>query len=398
MKTKIITAYTENFSEISDLSYSGIKQYGEKHSIPTERFLLSTTIDRPPSWYKIELVLQEFKKGYDCVMWVDADTMVVNFNHDFFSMLNDTHNIFLSEDTNGINMGVVVWKNTPEVVEILNKIWSMKEFINHTWWEQGAFRNLYDSNWKDIKNIVQFIPQNILNAYDYGSYGLPPHPEGEINPKSFIAHFPGWNKDSNHIRIRLMKKYINTDHCNQHIVETQFLKEISIPSDINEHMLTLQKYAKECDHITEMGVRWVVSTYAFSTSKPKTLISIDIIDPRKPHNEIGNQWSQGGKRLEDIIEYCKLSNIEFHFIEGDTTKISINETDLLFIDTDHTFNQLQMELKLHGNKAKKYIIFHDTNMEELWNAITEFLQINKHWSVDTKFDNNNGLTILKRII
>ena len=36
----------------------------------------------------------------------------------------------------------------------------------------------------------------------------------------------------------------------------------STPSDINEHLPTLKKYAEECEHITEMGVRWVVSTYA----------------------------------------------------------------------------------------------------------------------------------------
>ena len=48
------------------------------------------------------------------------------------------------------------------------------------------------------------------------------------------------------------------------------------PSDINEHLPTLKKYASECDHITEMGVRTVVSTYALMMGKPKKLISIDI--------------------------------------------------------------------------------------------------------------------------
>ena len=48
------------------------------------------------------------------------------------------------------------------------------------------------------------------------------------------------------------------------------------PSDINEHLPTLKKYAKECEHITEMGVRWVVSTYALLMGKPKKLISYDI--------------------------------------------------------------------------------------------------------------------------
>ncbi len=36
-------------------------------------------------------------------------------------------------------------------------------------------------------------------------------------------------------------------------------------SDINEHLPTLKRYAEKCDHITEMGVRSVVSTWAFFT-------------------------------------------------------------------------------------------------------------------------------------
>jgi hypothetical protein len=34
-------------------------------------------------------------------------------------------------------------------------------------------------------------------------------------------------------------------------------------SDINEHLPTLYKYASECESIIELGVRGVISTYAF---------------------------------------------------------------------------------------------------------------------------------------
>ena len=49
-------------------------------------------------------------------------------------------------------------------------------------------------------------------------------------------------------------------------------------SDINEHLPTLKKYSEECDHITEMGVRWLVSTFAFLMGKPKKLVSIASIE------------------------------------------------------------------------------------------------------------------------
>ena len=34
------------------------------------------------------------------------------------------------------------------------------------------------------------------------------------------------------------------------------------PSDINEHLPTLYKYAQECESVIELGVRGVISSYA----------------------------------------------------------------------------------------------------------------------------------------
>ena len=199
-------------------------------------------------------------------------------------------------------------------------------------------------------------------------------------------------------------------------IEIMFNNLKSTPSDINEHLPTLLRYAQECDHITEMGVRWVVSTYAFVVASPKKIISVDIVDPRKL-TESSSHWVQHrcGERLSDIIKHCTNNKIDFNFILGDTTKIEIEETDLLFIDTLHEYNQLKTELSLHANKSRKYIIFHDTESfrfrEErnpdicgknekdkigIWPAILEFLSENPQWEIHEIFTNCNGLTILKR--
>ena len=179
------------------------------------------------------------------------------------------------------------------------------------------------------------------------------------------------------------------------VLENIYNQRCSMPSDINEHLPTLKKYAEECDHITEMGVRWVVSTFAFMMGKPKKLISIDI-DPVEKH----------GIQTIDLITLAKTAGVEFEFVLGDTTEIEIEETDFLFIDTLHTYTQLKKELALHPSKVKKYIGFHDTTTFAqvgeykevgLWPAIEEFLNSNPEWVIAEKFENNNGLTILKRI-
>jgi hypothetical protein len=217
-------------------------------------------------------------------------------------------------------------------------------------------------------------------------------------------------------------------------IEKKYQEQININSDINEHIETLYKYGKECNHITEMGVRWVSSTWAFLLSSPKKLISYDIV---KDNN------------INEIISISNEYNIPFEFYEKDVLSISIEPTELLFIDTLHTYNQLINELHLHSKNVSKYIILHDTvsfgNIDEsVYNhasdliksintskqglivaisdfldsdnrsdliksintskqglivAISDFLDSDngKEWGIHKIFENNNGLTILKKI-
>ena len=170
-------------------------------------------------------------------------------------------------------------------------------------------------------------------------------------------------------------------------------------TDINEHLPVLRHYAEQCDHVTEMGVRSVVSTFAFIMGKPKTLLSIDLYHP-------GRWGNNGQKNLELAKQYADETGVNFRFIEGDTREIIIDETDFLFIDTWHVYEQLKIELERHGNKARKYIGFHDTTLfekrgetnghEGLWRAIEEFIMDNPQWTIKERRTNNNGLTILER--
>ena len=179
------------------------------------------------------------------------------------------------------------------------------------------------------------------------------------------------------------------------------------PSDINEHIPTLIEYASECDTITEMGVRGITSTWAFLGAAPKRLISYDMEDP-----------SHYGSNIQTVYDVAKQYGLNFSFTKADVLKIDIEETDLLFLDTWHAYDQLKAELERHSSKAKKYIIMHDTTSYEqrdepltsgntfegekssgkgLWPAITEFLEANNEWQLHKRYTNNNGLTILKRI-
>ena len=179
--------------------------------------------------------------------------------------------------------------------------------------------------------------------------------------------------------------------------EEEYVFACNEKTDINEHLTMLYSVAKGCEHITEMGVRSGMSTRAFLHADPKKLVCYDIyIDDT----------------VNELFEKAKVNGKDFHYLLGDTTEIQIEQTDLLFIDTLHKYEQLKMELTLHADNVNKYIIFHDTETfgvhgqqpnvdfgyegKGILFAIDEFLTQNKNWEIVYKTAKNNGLMIIER--
>jgi GT2 family glycosyltransferase len=160
--------------------------------------------------------------------------------------------------------------------------------------------------------------------------------------------------------------------------------------DTNKLFPVLRKYAEQCKHITEFGVRGVFTTWAFLAARPKKLISYDI-----EYN--GN--------IEGAKKEAAKAGIPFEFRQENTLHAEIEETDLLFVDTKHTYSQLINELNRHARKVSKWIAIHDTEFygekgedgglgEK--QAIKEFLGSNTQWIQKEHIEMSNGLTILER--
>lgn len=164
-------------------------------------------------------------------------------------------------------------------------------------------------------------------------------------------------------------------------------------SDINQHLPTLKKYAGKCNHVTEFGVRGIVSTWALICGNPRTLISYDLYHPRSFKGDLS-------------LVYALREETKFSFIKANVLEIDIEPTDLLFIDTLHTCEQLSKELHRHSKNVRKYIVLHDTKTfsevgedggDGLSKALTEFIASNNDWVIKEVFNNNNGLTVLENI-
>lgn len=164
------------------------------------------------------------------------------------------------------------------------------------------------------------------------------------------------------------------------------------PSDINEHLPTLFGLARECRHVTEMGTRTGRSTRAFLYAQPEVLICYDL--ERQPEVDLLEQAARSAGRPR------------FRFCQADVLDVEIEETDLLFIDTLHVYEQTRAELARHARKARRYLLFHDTTTfgetgetpgsHGIWLAIEEFLHTHPEWQLLARHTHNNGLTILQR--
>jgi len=174
---------------------------------------------------------------------------------------------------------------------------------------------------------------------------------------------------------------------------SKYMELCNTPSDINEHLPTLFKLAREANHITEMWVRTWVSTVALLAGIKQDAKMISYDKDRHP-------------QITDIKKLANDAGKSRTFENRDVLEVEIEPTDILFIDTRHVKPQLEKELALHSSKVKKYIAMHDTTTfaekgETEWHewlrpAVEGFLKNNPERSIRERFTNNNWLTILQR--
>ena len=280
-------------------------------------------------------------------------------------------------------------------------------------------KNLNEAQQKELKETMSdffcMITQNRELASSYPMWQLNKIPVvlldgNKVSKFSYSYHIANnYTKDENSIFAKIELDNLIITPLKELTMEKVLYKykhHTDTTSDINEHLPTLYEYAKKCDHVTEMGTRSVVSAWALMLANPKKLVCYDI---------------ERHKNINELESLAKQYDINLQFIEADVLKIEIEETDLLFIDTFHTYEQLKKELALHSEKAKKYLVFHDTvsfafrdeveyscvsdiiKSKEKANtglvpAIDEFMksELGSCWEVEKIYMNNNGLTILKR--
>lgn len=167
----------------------------------------------------------------------------------------------------------------------------------------------------------------------------------------------------------------------------ELLKDFCSKNHVQWYTDILIKYANKVQikDVTELGIYQGISTSAFLTTNISSLKSYDITLSKMPIPLF--------KKLnKDIMWTVDIKNSVIDII---------NPTDLLFIDTVHTYEHLQKELTLHHKNVSNYIIIHDTNYpvkkskKKVYNAVLEFVEAAPGWKVDLQITEHTGLMVLK---
>ncbi len=154
--------------------------------------------------------------------------------------------------------------------------------------------------------------------------------------------------------------------------------------DIWVHLPSLRWLAGKHDRVTEFGVRDGASTIALLSGNP-VLESYDV------------NRSQNHELIASVAPY-------WCFHQESTLTADIAETDLLFIDTLHTYDQLSAELERHADKVTNTIALHDVHVTEegpendadgMKRAVQEFVE-KGGWEIVFDTPWCNGFTVLCR--
>lgn len=247
----------------------------------------------------------------------------------------------------------------------------------------------------------------VLPRWDAGSPSL---------PLSGIFHMRCKGNDDPSQTVRVMRELIPIVYpC-----LSKYHQSVHTRSDIFEHLPTIMRYARECERVLDCSSTLSHAVWAFLYGLSQS---------GRPTRELLANYSRANVNdIQQVARSAMTARVSWRasFLPSCLDVREVRESiDLTFIDTWHIYAQLIRELEKFAPVTKKYIIIHDTTVDEwqgetirngwnaeeqaartgfpvedirrgLWPAITDFLSAHPEWSVTERHTNCNGLTVLKR--
>lgn len=185
-------------------------EYCIQHNYPCS--VMTETDIANPGYAKIDLLIAicEENPEVEWIFWKDCDSLITNFSIKIEDIVDNDYHIMLTTFWNGLNVGMMIVRNSPEGLAYLKMILDKQhEYPN----EQEVMIATYEQ----YKDIVKIVPQRTFNAACFsdgchGADGRNPAnhydklgTSGQWQPGDFAMHWPGQDP---YLRIQLCKKYL----------------------------------------------------------------------------------------------------------------------------------------------------------------------------------------------
>jgi len=177
----------------------------------------------------------------------------------------------------------------------------------------------------------------------------------------------------------------------------------SIVRDLNQHLPKLRELAGQCRHVTEFSKRResTVALYVGLTDAVAKGGKAWLVSYNAERDHTLEQLKEWAPDMEGAAARLTLTHAWSTEVQG------IVDTDMLFIDSKHSYKMLAEELNKFAPNVRRYIVCRGTkaNAEQgedgskpgLLTALREFMKSNPEWSVVYHSNEQYGLTVLGRL-
>lgn len=155
MNVCVTTAFDAGYQEMGDLCAEALRRYAAQHDMVLRIHGSLPDTGRPPAWAKIRIIQALLNEGFEFILWVDADAVVVDMEPDIRDEVRDGKDLFLVKHVLTVhpmpgmvvtldvpNTGIMLLRNSDWTDAILHQLWDYEEYVSHRWWENAALIHL----------------------------------------------------------------------------------------------------------------------------------------------------------------------------------------------------------------------------------------------------------------
>lgn len=207
-----------SFQEIAKLTQPSLIEYAKIHEYDYYFQDSGFNTNLKIGWERYTITLEKFS-DYKWIFYVDADATIMNHTIRLENIVDDNYDIMvarnsISKDWNGINTGVIFFKNSQWTKDFLNFLLTKTHLHNIWGFEQSALIEAYTNNEMDCQKHIKVTKNRLFNSYAHQWYV-----EDNFRVGDFVCHAAG---SSNQFReklftelnqkiIKLPKNEINTE-------------------------------------------------------------------------------------------------------------------------------------------------------------------------------------------